>query len=99
MARDMLKFLSSPGCKEWRVLELQIYCHDPKNEEFWKTKGEALATVDPMPRHLDRAEAFVRFRLHTGHDFLGVYLHWLDVAANEACPICDYARMEGDHLL
>ncbi|GFW66728.1 reverse transcriptase [Trichonephila clavipes] len=37
--------------------------------------------------------------LTTGHDFLGVYLHWLGVAANEACPLCDHARMDGDYLL
>ncbi|GFX46254.1 hypothetical protein TNCV_1371961 [Trichonephila clavipes] len=39
------------------------------------------------------------FCLTTGHDFLGVYLHWLGVAANEACPICGHVRMDGDHLL
>ncbi|GFU70234.1 uncharacterized protein TNCV_903761 [Trichonephila clavipes] len=53
---------------------------------------ETLAPVGPIPRHLERAEAVARFRLTTGHDFLGVYLHWLGVAANEACPICGRAR-------
>ncbi|GFX61596.1 hypothetical protein TNCV_5110831 [Trichonephila clavipes] len=40
-----------------------------------------------------------RFRLTTGHDFLGVYLHWLGLAVNEACPLCGPARMDGDHPL
>ncbi|GFU15776.1 uncharacterized protein TNCV_2367451 [Trichonephila clavipes] len=48
----------------------------------WKT----LTTVGPIPRHLERAEAVARLHLTTGHDFLGVYLHWLGVAANETCP-------------
>ncbi|GFX99199.1 reverse transcriptase [Trichonephila clavipes] len=52
-----------------------------------------------IPRHLERAEAVALFRLTTGHDFLGVYLHWLGVAANEGCPISGHARMDGDHLI
>ncbi|GFX57624.1 reverse transcriptase [Trichonephila clavipes] len=44
-------------------------------------------------------EAVARFRLATGHDFLGVYLHWLGVSANIACPLCGHAGMDGDHLL
>ncbi|GFV89136.1 reverse transcriptase [Trichonephila clavipes] len=60
---------------------------------------ETLATVCLIPRHLERAEAVARFRLTTGHDFWGKYLHWLSVAANEACPICGHARMDCDHLL
>ncbi|GFU13765.1 hypothetical protein TNCV_939781 [Trichonephila clavipes] len=35
----------------------------------------------------------------TGHDLLGVYLHWHGVAANEACPPCSHARMDDDYLL
>ncbi|GFV54220.1 reverse transcriptase [Trichonephila clavipes] len=60
---------------------------------------ETLATEGSIPRHLERAKAVAHFRLTTGHDFLGVYLHWLDLAADEACPLCDHARMDGDHLL
>ncbi|GFV64922.1 reverse transcriptase [Trichonephila clavipes] len=60
---------------------------------------EILATVGPIPRHLEKAETVARFCLTTGHDFLGVYLHWLGVAANEACPLCGHARMDRDHLL
>ncbi|GFU33418.1 reverse transcriptase [Trichonephila clavipes] len=45
------------------------------------------ATGDPIPRHMERAETAARFRVTTGHVFLRVYLHWLGVAANEACPI------------
>ncbi|GFX99748.1 reverse transcriptase [Trichonephila clavipes] len=33
------------------------------------------------------------------HDFLGGYLHWLGVAANEAYPLCGHDRMDGDRLL
>ncbi|GFU90622.1 reverse transcriptase [Trichonephila clavipes] len=49
--------------------------------------------------HGERAEAVSRFHLTKGHDFLGAYLHWLGLAANEACPLCGHARMDGDHLL
>ncbi|GFW99849.1 hypothetical protein TNCV_3420781 [Trichonephila clavipes] len=42
-----------------------------KTKSFGKP-WEALATVGPIPRHLERAEAIVRFRLTTGHYFLGV---------------------------
>ncbi|GFY27333.1 reverse transcriptase [Trichonephila clavipes] len=48
---------------------------------------------------LERAKSVVRFRLKAGHNFLGVYLHWLGLAADEACPLCGHARMDGDHLL
>ncbi|GFW67052.1 hypothetical protein TNCV_4030721 [Trichonephila clavipes] len=40
-----------------------------------------------------------RFCLTTRDDFLGIYLHWLGLAANEACPLCGHARMGGDHLI
>ncbi|GFW57647.1 reverse transcriptase [Trichonephila clavipes] len=60
---------------------------------------ETLAAVGPIPMDLERAEAVAHFRLTTGHDFLGVYLHWLGVAANEACPICFPVKKHGDHLL
>ncbi|GFX71052.1 reverse transcriptase [Trichonephila clavipes] len=70
----------------------------PKMKSFGKP-WETLAPVGPIPRHLQRVEAIARFRLTTGHDFFGVYLHWLGVAANEACLLCGYARMDGDHLL
>ncbi|GFS71652.1 reverse transcriptase [Trichonephila clavipes] len=69
-----------------------------KTKSFRKP-WETLATVSPISRHLERAEAVARFRLTTRHYFLGVYLHWLGVAANEACPLCGHARMDSDHLL
>ncbi|GFY28897.1 hypothetical protein TNCV_4720281 [Trichonephila clavipes] len=49
-----------------------------------------LATVSPIPRHLERAEADARFRLTTGHDFLGVYFHWL---CHSGHLYCGHARM------
>ncbi|GFY24853.1 reverse transcriptase [Trichonephila clavipes] len=57
-----------------------------------------LATVGLIKKHLERAEAVAHFRLTIGHDFLGVYLHWLGVTAKVACPLCGNARMDGDHL-
>ncbi|GFT75626.1 reverse transcriptase [Trichonephila clavipes] len=59
---------------------------------------ETLVTVGPIPKHLQRAEPIARFCLTTGHGFLGVHLHWHGVAANEVCPLCGHARMDGDHL-
>ncbi|GFS68035.1 reverse transcriptase [Trichonephila clavipes] len=69
-----------------------------KTKSFGKP-WETLATVGPIPGNLERVEAVARFRLTTGHHFLRVYLHWLIVVANEACPLCGYARMDGDHML
>ncbi|GFV85748.1 uncharacterized protein TNCV_2003681 [Trichonephila clavipes] len=60
---------------------------------------ETLVNVGPTPRQLERTKAVARFRVTIGHDFLGVYLHWLGLAAHEACPLCGHARMNGDHLL
>ncbi|GFT84986.1 uncharacterized protein TNCV_2507821 [Trichonephila clavipes] len=54
-----------------------ISTHIDKNTAMTqKTKSfgkpwETLATVGPIPRHLERAEVVARFRLTTGHDFLG----------------------------
>ncbi|GFX99213.1 reverse transcriptase [Trichonephila clavipes] len=39
------------------------------------------------------------FATYPGHDLLGVNLHWLGVAANQACPLCGRAKMDGNHLL
>ena len=69
-----------------------------QRDESLGKRWETLATVGPIPRHLERAEAVARFRLTTGHDFLGVYLHWLGLAADEVCPLGGHARMDGDHL-
>ncbi|GFV43299.1 reverse transcriptase [Trichonephila clavipes] len=68
-----------------------------KTKSFGKP-WETLAIVHPNPRHLERAKDVPRFRLTTGHDILGVYLHWLGVTANEACSPCGHARMDGDYL-
>ncbi|GFV30789.1 reverse transcriptase [Trichonephila clavipes] len=35
----------------------------------------------------------------TGHNFMEVYLHWLDLAADEACPLCCRVRMNSSPLL
>ncbi|GFY04772.1 reverse transcriptase [Trichonephila clavipes] len=69
-----------------------------ENRSFRKA-WETLATVGPIPRHMEKAEAVAHFRLTTEYIFLGVYLHWLGVAANEAFSLCGHARMDGDHLL
>ncbi|GFV10694.1 reverse transcriptase [Trichonephila clavipes] len=53
----------------------------------------------PNPEAPGESRGCCRFHLTTGHNFLGVYLHWLGVVANVACSICDRARMDGDHLL
>ncbi|GFT52160.1 uncharacterized protein TNCV_4493811 [Trichonephila clavipes] len=45
-----------------------------QNEKFWKAMRNSDHCV-PIPKHLERADAVVLFRLTTGHVFLGVYLH------------------------
>ncbi|GFY07253.1 reverse transcriptase [Trichonephila clavipes] len=61
-------------------------CRDKFTLKFWGSQKSRLQDV-------------ARFRLTTEHDFLGVYFHWLGVAANKACTLCGHARMDGDHLL
>ncbi|GFX79608.1 DUF4371 domain-containing protein [Trichonephila clavipes] len=85
-----------------KIVSLTTYGAPKYDKKKTKSVGklrETLATVGPIPRHLERAEADARFRLTTGHDLLGVYLHWLSMAANEACPLCFHTGMDGDHLL
>ncbi|GFT79934.1 reverse transcriptase [Trichonephila clavipes] len=60
---------------------------------------ETLPTVGPIPRYLKRADSVACLCLTTGQDFLGVHLHWIGLAADEACPLCGHARMDSDHLL
>ncbi|GFU42933.1 reverse transcriptase [Trichonephila clavipes] len=62
--------------------------------KLWGT----LFTVGPIQWHLERAETVARFRLTTEYDFLGINLHWLDLVADEACPLCGSAGMDDDHL-
>ncbi|GFW13821.1 reverse transcriptase [Trichonephila clavipes] len=69
-----------------------------KNQKSWKAIGN-LDHFESIPRYLERAEAPARFRLITGHDFLGVYLHWLGLSAEVVCPQRGHARMDEDHLL
>lgn len=69
-----------------------------QRDESIGKQWETLATIGPIPRHLERAEAVARFRLTTGHDFLGVHLHRLGLAADETCPLCGHVRMDGEHL-
>ncbi|GFX96627.1 reverse transcriptase [Trichonephila clavipes] len=76
----------------------QMYYRDPKSKSFGKP-WEILATMGPISRHLEKVEVVARFRLTTGHDLLGVHLNWLVLAAKHAYPLCDHARMGGDHLL
>ncbi|GFS68122.1 uncharacterized protein TNCV_438831 [Trichonephila clavipes] len=47
----------------------------PKKMKGFGKPRETLATVGPIPRHLERAKAVARFRLTIVQDFLGVYLH------------------------
>ncbi|GFX79614.1 hypothetical protein TNCV_826021 [Trichonephila clavipes] len=74
------------------------------DEPFKQKRSQPMAIynsgpVGPIPMHLERAEAVALFHLTTGHDILGVYLHWLGLTADEACPFSDHARMDGDHLI
>ncbi|GFV73579.1 reverse transcriptase [Trichonephila clavipes] len=86
--------------REKSIISLYIYKYTAmtqKTKSFGKPL-EILTIVDAIPRHLKRAEAIAHFHLFTGHDFLGIYLHLLGMAANEACPLDGHAGMNGDHL-
>ncbi|GFY16502.1 reverse transcriptase [Trichonephila clavipes] len=69
-----------------------------KTKSFGKS-WETQVTVEPTLRHQKRAEAVACFRLTNGDDFLGVYIHPLGLAADEAFSLSGHARMNGDHLL
>ncbi|GFX44145.1 reverse transcriptase [Trichonephila clavipes] len=69
-----------------------------QNTKCFGNSWETLASVGPIPRHLEKAEAVAHFCRTTLHDFLGVYLHFLGVAVNQACPLNGRARINGDHL-
>ncbi|GFT20570.1 reverse transcriptase [Trichonephila clavipes] len=113
-AKEAIEFLKSQNhiLSKEKLIELTYGPKKPVTEKFiphwvamvnkakslgkpWKT----LATVGPTLRHLEGAEAVARFRLTTRRDFLGVYLHWLGLVADEACPLCGHGRMDGHHLL
>ncbi|GFU35388.1 reverse transcriptase [Trichonephila clavipes] len=64
-----------------------------------KGETETLAIASPIPTSLGPAEVVTCFRLTTGHDFLGVYHHWLGFPVDEDCPLCSHTRMDDDHLL
>ncbi|GFU74909.1 reverse transcriptase [Trichonephila clavipes] len=73
-----------------------MYANKTKNlEKSWET----LTTAGPIPKHMESVDAVGRFHLTTGHDVLGVYLHWLGLVADEACLLCDYSRIDSNHLL
>ncbi|GFY31434.1 hypothetical protein TNCV_4989931 [Trichonephila clavipes] len=71
-----------------------MYCHDPKHQEPWK----AMEKPDQCGSNVE-VPAGSHLRLTAEHDFLGVNFLWLGLAADEVCPLCSYARMEGFHLL
>ncbi|GFY02247.1 hypothetical protein TNCV_3501301 [Trichonephila clavipes] len=64
-----------------------------------KTYGKTLTTVDRILSHLERAQAVARFHLTTVHEIMVVYIHWLDLNADKAGPLCGHVRMDGVHLL
>ncbi|GFY16507.1 reverse transcriptase [Trichonephila clavipes] len=70
-----------------------------QNTKSFGKSWETLVTVEPILRHQKRAEAVACFRLTNGDDFLGVYIHPLGLAADEAFSLSGHARMNGDYLL
>ncbi|GFU46767.1 hypothetical protein TNCV_4684111 [Trichonephila clavipes] len=76
-------------------LEYWLY----KHLEALKTYGKTLTTVDRILSHLERAQAVARFHLTTVHEIMVVYIHWLDLNADKAGPLCGHVRMDGVHLL
>ncbi|GFU92361.1 hypothetical protein TNCV_823871 [Trichonephila clavipes] len=60
---------------------------------------EILATVGHILRHQERIEIVVHFCLTTRHGLLRVYIYWLGLAANKACPLGGHAGMFDDHML
>ncbi|GFW23150.1 transposable element Tcb2 transposase [Trichonephila clavipes] len=51
---------------------IHIHCRNPRALKSHKKALESLPTEGPLPRHMERTEAVTRFRLTSGHDFLGV---------------------------
>ncbi|GFV18648.1 reverse transcriptase [Trichonephila clavipes] len=63
-----------------------------RKRRVWKAMGNS-GHCDPNPE-----APVARFSPNYRNDFLGVYLHWLGVATNEACPFCGHAKMDSDDL-
>ncbi|GFY07814.1 hypothetical protein TNCV_4287501 [Trichonephila clavipes] len=51
-----------------------------------------------VPRHLERPEAVDHFYLLTGHPVLGVHLHRVGLAPDEASPYHGHDRMDGAYI-
>ncbi|GFX35071.1 uncharacterized protein TNCV_2330111 [Trichonephila clavipes] len=64
-----------------------------KKNKYLGKPWETQVTMCSIPRHQERAEAVTRFRLTTGHYFLGVTHHCLGLNADEVCP-CSAALPE-----
>ncbi|GFX23874.1 reverse transcriptase [Trichonephila clavipes] len=75
----------------------EVMLGSPAMKELTKKPNREPSRLNP--RHLERPKAVVHFCLTTGHDFLGVYLHWLGLDADEACLLCGHERIDGNHLL
>ncbi|GFS97152.1 uncharacterized protein TNCV_1921001 [Trichonephila clavipes] len=69
-----------------------------KNQEPWKAMGnlDHCGSYTEAPGESQGLPAFAKT---IGHDFLGVYIHWLGLSADEPCPLCGHGWMDGDHLL
>ncbi|GFT95806.1 reverse transcriptase [Trichonephila clavipes] len=79
--------------------------NSPKND--FSTGKRIQTTVTEKAKSLGKSNpespgeirGFCPLLTTTGCDFMGVYLHWPGLAADEACPFCSHARMDGMHLL
>ncbi|GFY05048.1 hypothetical protein TNCV_561801 [Trichonephila clavipes] len=60
-----------------------------------KKPWETLVNVGPIPNTPGESRDHRPF----SSNFLGVYLRWLDRAADDICPLCDHARTNGNHLV
>ncbi|GFY03734.1 hypothetical protein TNCV_3666441 [Trichonephila clavipes] len=67
-----------------------------QNTKSFEKSLETLASVNPIPMHMQRAEVVVHLHLTTGNDVLCIYLHWVGFAADEAFPYGGHIRMKGD---
>ncbi|GFU23795.1 hypothetical protein TNCV_2445141 [Trichonephila clavipes] len=75
-----------------------MYYHDPKIQEPWKAMGN-LGHCRYYPKAPGENRGRCPLSLITWHVFLGVYIHCVCLTADETCPLCDHARMDGEPLI
>ncbi|GFQ98436.1 hypothetical protein TNCT_658111 [Trichonephila clavata] len=64
---------------------------------FVQELGQPRFQMHP-PSHLPRTVSVAAFRMSTGHDYLAVHLHRINVLPSPKCQLCGCGTMNAEHL-